>query len=322
MNEKGVALVFVLWVLVILSVIVSQFCFSMRSEIKAARMIKNESQAYYIARAGIISNIQKLVQNEINKGETGDNQDSNWRVNVELPPQTFGEGHYKIKIGNESGKVNLNYAGAELLKMLFISLKVEKKEAEAIADAILDWRDPDALHRLNGAENDYYQSLAEPYRCRDGDFRYTDELLLVKGISKELYDSGLKNFISVSIIPKISIQNKKIFKRDHLNINAIPVEFLKILPGITSESVEKIINFRLVKDIPNLMELIVLIGPQIANELKKNIDYHYNRFYTFEAEGWARDKEVRQRIKVMVKETPMTEKKYKIVQWIDDVSDH
>ena len=175
---------------------------------------------------------------------------------------------------------------------------------------------------MNGAENNYYQSLTEPYKCRDGFFRYIDELLLVKGITKELYYNRLKDFISVAIIPKVTGKEKKKFKRECININAVPLELLKILPGITPEALENIVSFRQTKDIANLQDLIVLAGSQITEELKKNIDYNYNRFYTFDAEGCTLDKETKQRIRVMVRETPATEKRYRIVQWIDYVSEY
>jgi hypothetical protein len=56
--------------------------------------------------------------------------------------------------------------------------------------------------------------------------------------------------------------------------------------------------------------------------LQKFIDYHPNRFYTFEAEGWTTNNEIRQRIRVMVQEIPVTGKRFRIVQWIDSVSEY
>ena len=55
-----------------------------------------------------------------------------------------------------------------------------------IVDSIQDWRDPDNLHRFNGAEDDYYLSLPTPYRAKNADFESLDELLLVKGMTPEI----------------------------------------------------------------------------------------------------------------------------------------
>ncbi len=294
----------------------------MRSEVKAARLIKDETQAYYIANAGVFMGFKKLVASKTDHIKKEEDQELIWRVNTDIKPQNFGNGFYKIKIGNESGKINLNYAKRDLLKLLFTSLNVEEERCDIIVDSILDWRDADALHRLKGAENDYYQSLPEPYKCRDGFFRYKDELLMVKGITKELYESGLKNFISIVIISKSPGKYKNRAKRGHININAAPLELLKIFPGMTSEIVKDIAKYRQKKDITSLHDLITITGPEITVDLKKNIDYHYNNFYTFDVEGWTIDEFTKQRVLVMIEKTRSKGAGYKIVQWIDSVPQH
>lgn len=317
-NNKGIALVFVLWVLVILSVIVGQFCYSMRNEVKTAGFIKNESQAYYIANAGIVTGLEKFAKGEISGKQQEENNDLIWRINADITPKAFGNGMYKIKIGNESGKVNLNYADEPLLKILFTSIGVDKDESKVIVDSILDWRDRDTLHRLNGAENNYYQSLPQPYECRDNFFRYTDELLYVRGMTRKIYYGGLKDYISVSIIS----DRKKRFQRKHININAVPIELLKLLPGITVEAVENIISYRKEKDIVNQQELIKITGSVIDRSIRKYIDYQYNRFYSLDIEAWTQDKDFRQRIQVMVEKIPKKGREYKIVKWIDSVAEY
>ena len=321
-NDKGIALVFVLWILVILGVIAGQFCYSMRNEVKAAGLIKDESQAYYIAKAGIYTALEKFFNDTIGNVPNEENAEQSWRVEADIPAQSFGSGNYKIRISNESGRVNVNYADRDMLKMLFSSLGAAESEVETIVDSILDWRDPDSLYRLNGAENDYYQSLPEPYRCRDGLFRYIDEILLVKGITRELYDRGLKDFISVAVISDTKAASGKKVNRGLLNINAVPEALLKILPGMTREAVEGIISFRQTEDFTGLQDLIQFTGPDAAMELQKFIDYDHNRFYTFEVEGWTGSSEVRQRIRAMVQEKPVTVKRFRVVQWIDSVSEY
>ena len=52
-NEKGIALFLVLWVLTLLSVIAGEFCFAMRTEVNMTRNFKGQTEAYYIALAGM-----------------------------------------------------------------------------------------------------------------------------------------------------------------------------------------------------------------------------------------------------------------------------
>ena len=57
---------------------------------------------------------------------------------------------------------------------------------EEIADAILDFLDDDDEPREFGLESDYYTSLGNPYRCKNGPLDSLDELLLVRGVTPQL----------------------------------------------------------------------------------------------------------------------------------------
>lgn len=89
---------------------------------------------------------------------------------------------------DESGKLNLNEAinwdlNEAGKRNLLMQLPWMNEE---IADAILDWVDGDALPRQFGAEADFYESLPEPYAPNNGPLSSLDELLLVRGVSREL----------------------------------------------------------------------------------------------------------------------------------------
>ena len=64
----------------------------------------------------------------------------------------------------------------------------------AVADAILDWIDPDDAPRPFGAEADYYQGLAVPYAPRNGVPQCLEELLLVRGVTRDLLFGADANF--------------------------------------------------------------------------------------------------------------------------------
>ncbi|MBL8827554.1 MAG: general secretion pathway protein GspK, partial [Planctomycetaceae bacterium] len=55
-----------------------------------------------------------------------------------------------------------------------------------IADSILDWIDADDEPRPFGAETSYYSSLPQPYRAANGRLESLDDLLLVRGVTKQL----------------------------------------------------------------------------------------------------------------------------------------
>ena len=55
-----------------------------------------------------------------------------------------------------------------------------------IADAILDWMDPDDVPREYGAEIDFYSSNDPPYQPRNGPIGAVEELLLVRDVTPDL----------------------------------------------------------------------------------------------------------------------------------------
>ena len=57
---------------------------------------------------------------------------------------------------------------------------------QSIADAILDWVDVDATARPSGAEASYYSGLGVPYGPRNAEPVALEELLLVRGVTRQL----------------------------------------------------------------------------------------------------------------------------------------
>ncbi len=73
------------------------------------------------------------------------------------------------------------------MKIIIGNLGYDEESAEIMADSILDWRDDNDVHRANGAEDDYYEGLARPYPCKDAPFDAIDELLYVRGVTRDAY---------------------------------------------------------------------------------------------------------------------------------------
>lgn len=176
------ALVVVIWVATLLTVVLSAFAFSMRTEVEGARNFKEEAEMAALAEAGIARAMAEVLNAE-RKGPEAVAAAARY-ASGEV---TLGRGSFEVTIQDEERRVHLNRAGPDVLVRLIRQTGVDLRAAEAIADAILDWRDPDDLHRLQGAEADYYRALPQPYRARNGDFEALEELLLVKGMTLEIF---------------------------------------------------------------------------------------------------------------------------------------
>jgi general secretion pathway protein K len=223
-NKGAAALVLVVWVVVVLMAIVGQFAYSMRTEINIVRNFKEEEEAYQRALAGVeqaklellaVSASDIVFLNEEGKLVFKDDKEEDDEEEV-LRSGTLGNGSFEYTIIDEDSKLNINAATEKQLEYLLESTGVDAQEADIIADSVIDWRDPGEEHHLNGAEEDYYQSLDEPYSSKDGLFETVEELLLVKGMTPEiLYGSkgedieesyeGVAKYLTVNNIGNINI---------------------------------------------------------------------------------------------------------------------
>lgn len=186
----GVALVLVIWVIVVLVAIVGEFSYSMRTEIKITRNFKEEEEAYQLALAGIQqAKAEILNAKDLSKMHVDANGVLIINPDEEAPARenSLGNGNYQYTITDENGKLNLNTATMEQLRGIFMNSGDGPAELDTIVDSIFDWRDTDDLHMLNGAEDDYYQSLDRGYSSKDGPFELPEELLLVKGITPGIF---------------------------------------------------------------------------------------------------------------------------------------
>jgi len=86
----------------------------------------------------------------------------------------------------EEGKIDINKSNPLVFRNLLMQWGIEQETIDTIVDSVADWRDGDKMHRANGAEDDYYNSLDPPYNAANGDFTSVEELLRVKGITPDL----------------------------------------------------------------------------------------------------------------------------------------
>jgi general secretion pathway protein K len=92
-----------------------------------------------------------------------------------------------VRVIDEAGKLGLNVVDGTLLRAIFTNLDIPETEAETIADSIVDWRDDDDFHQPNGAESEYYEGLDRPYRAKNAAFDSVEELLLVRGVTRDIF---------------------------------------------------------------------------------------------------------------------------------------
>lgn len=120
---------------------------------------------------------------------------------------------------------------------------VPQEHWEELIDCWNDWVDEDStVTGRHGAESDYYESLDEPYTCRNGPIDTVDELLKVKGFLPAIVEGGLLNPDERDEKDKTYIEHgglKSFFdiygETVKININSAEKEVIMTIPGIDGD---------------------------------------------------------------------------------------
>lgn len=216
-GQRGIALVLVLWVTVLLSVIVGSFTLVSRVETLQARNQLDVTRAYFAAEAGLHRAVKAMSVQNPEQGWVPDGRTYEMRLD---------DADVEIRVVDESGRIDLNAADQQQLIDLFESAGVELEDAEALADAVLDWRDPDDLVRPFGAEDPEYESAGYGYGAKDAPFDTVEELQQVIGMNYELYRR---------VEPAVTVYSG----RSQVNLNMAPREVLLAQPGVDPELVDR-----------------------------------------------------------------------------------
>jgi general secretion pathway protein K len=176
--ERGIALTVVLWAITLLAVIAVSFAYTVRIESALAANLVGRAKARALAEAGIAYAVFDLLRPLQLRHFTPDGTPYPWEI---------GAGVVTISVRDVSGLIDLNTASRDLLGGLLAAAGVVEEERNPLLDAIEDWRDPDDVPLLQGAEDKDYIAAGLPYGAKDGPFEDVTELQQVLGVSLELY---------------------------------------------------------------------------------------------------------------------------------------
>ena len=161
-DERGIALIMVIWVLALLSLMAMSFMAEARVEVRRAANLRARAEAEALAEAGINIAIARLV------AEHGETHPPPWT-------ESIAGGSVSVSVIDEHGKIDLNEADPELLAGLLKSQGLPPNSASALSQTIVDFRDPDHEAGPEGAEDADYP--AGSGGAKDDRFATVDELL-------------------------------------------------------------------------------------------------------------------------------------------------
>jgi general secretion pathway protein K len=245
-EARGFVLLAVFLTLTLLAVVGTEMAFSARLEASMVRAYRDGVLARHLAEAAVQQALREIATpaQVTALDETG--QAVFYRV---LPGQTaptrmpplsrtrvpLGAGEFSYRLADESARLGLNTTGPDRLARLLDGLGVEAGERDVIVDSLQDWRDADELHRLHGAESDFYLALPVPYRARNAPLQAAAELLQVRGVTPALYRGtadrpGLGDLVTAAPVSAI-------------NLNTAPPLVLRAL-GLSDAEIADVVQAR------------------------------------------------------------------------------
>ncbi|MEO6183813.1 MAG: helix-hairpin-helix domain-containing protein [Verrucomicrobiota bacterium] len=192
MHKRASILIGLLWCLALLSVVVIGLLHTARLDLIVVKNHGDRIQAHYIALAGVEKTKALLYHDMLNRrGVSRNHTGLLYDDPKEFREVDFGRGKFRVihrdpdsgemiyGITDEESRLNVNVATPENFT------KIKGMTPDIVA-AIIDWRDGNNEVTPSGAEADYYASLQPPYLPRNGPFQTKRELLMVRGITREL----------------------------------------------------------------------------------------------------------------------------------------
>ena len=264
MKKNGSALIIVLWVVALLSVLISGFAFDMHVEAKMVSYLRKKLKAEYLAKAGIERAVGLIARSLQIKGvgDTDEIKAKSWYAAAKRLREGYavigltdrlGEGEVIVDLVPEPALRNLNNLKDEDWERILKVGGVPEDLWSGLIDCFNDWRDADDQPNLNGAEtDDYYSHLDPPYKARGhkgkaANLDTVEELLLIKGFTHSiLYGgplvegdtngvvmSGIADLLTA--LPGAGVQ---------VNVNAASKRVLMTLPGIDEVKADAIVAER------------------------------------------------------------------------------
>jgi general secretion pathway protein K len=107
-----------------------------------------------------------------------------WEPNMPRMYMHYDTGDAIVELIPESSKLNINTASPDDLLRVVTAVTGDVDKATEITQAILDWRSPASEPTLFDS---FYATVSPTFRARHSSFEEIEELLLVKGMTPELF---------------------------------------------------------------------------------------------------------------------------------------
>lgn len=255
-TRRGSALLAVLWLSAALSAIAFSVAATVRGEVERSATSADGVKEYFLARGAIDRALLYVFWGE--QFRNPDGSPRYWTPGMRRLHFEFPNGSADVDFIPESSKLNVNMAPPEELYRLLIALGTDEARAREITAAILDWRSPVP----NGiSEFDQYYLAASPsFRARHASFEEIEELLLVKGMTPDLFHGTYTRGTADRLVPRPGLRDcLSVFSGGQVEANTAQPAVLAAV-GIPLDAVAAIVAARRIAPFISMEQLQRFLG--------------------------------------------------------------
>jgi general secretion pathway protein K len=221
-QQRGVALLVVLWACTLLAILLGGYAMLARTEGLQARFLFAQTQAHYAAEAGLMRAIYALQDPQ---------PQQRWTPDGRVYPFAFDGAKVNVSIISEVGKVDLNAASPDVLQNLFRAAGMSDNDTQALVRNIVDWRSF-AYTPPSNVPNVAYAQAGRDYGPRHGPFGTVEELQMVLGMDPAVYR-------------RVASQVTLWSGRQSPDPATAPLLALQAIPGMTAQQAQAILATRM-----------------------------------------------------------------------------
>jgi general secretion pathway protein K len=263
-KRRGGALLAVLWVSAALSAIAYAVATSVRGEIERTSTLSDGVRSYFLATGGFERGLFYIEMGPDKRNANGTPryfEPGTPRINF-----TFPTGVATVEIVAEASKLSVTESRPEDLFRLLVQLGAEAERAQQITAAIVDWRTP--VPGGFSMFDQYYLSLTPSFRARHASVEEIEELLLVKGMTPDLFYGSVVRDAEGRLQPRAGLRDcvSVYGSPGPVDINTAQPALLAAL-GIPPAAVAAIVQRRHARPFRSgheIAELAPIIGPAFS----------------------------------------------------------
>lgn len=180
-RQSGFALLIVLWTMVLLALLTAQVTAAGRAEVQMAAALRLSAQLEAAADGAIYETIWHML----------DGGGDMWQPGAASYNLHEPAGLVHVEVIDERGKMDINQVPPGLLAGLFSVFGADNTTANAIANAIGDWRSQSGGGDADDNVPPEYRMEGRLWGPPGQEFERLDELKLVRGMTPQLYEASL-----------------------------------------------------------------------------------------------------------------------------------